>query len=107
MFKQVFHIFRMSSSSSAVKRKSTGGDKPASAKKSKTESKGMRDKIPPHLILKFDLKLSLGKDTHAIYRDLLVVKKKKNQCKIFCYFSYFAPKHRLWVLVRTALPSRF
>ena len=38
------------------------------------------------------------------YTEIFKVVKNDISVEIFCYFSYFCSKHRLWVHVRTASP---
>ena len=45
---------------------------------------------------------TLRKLAHAINRDFLALEIENIQLKNFDIFLIFAPKHRLWVLVRTA-----
>ena len=47
----------------------------------------------------------LQKHTYSNILKILQPKQENFQIKKFLYFSYFCSKHRLWVLVRTALPS--
>ena len=51
-----------------------------------------------------DVKVSLRKLAHAINRFFFILKIENFQ---LFFFTYFCSKHRLWVLLRTALPSRF
>ena len=58
--------------------------------------------------LLFDVIAStLRKHTYSNILKISSPKMEKNSDKKFWYFSYFCSKHRLWVLVRTALARRF
>ena len=50
---------------------------------------------------------SLRKYAYSNIMKILLSKKGKFSDKNFDIFSYFAKKHRLWVLVRTASARRF
>ena len=49
---------------------------------------------------------TLRKHAYSNILKILPPKNENFQMKKFWYFSYFCSKHRLWVLVRTASPSR-
>ena len=61
--------------------------------------------VPTQLMINFvcHLNLSLRKLAYAINRVFSALKIETFRLKFFVIFLIFAQKHRLWVLVRTAL----